>query len=417
MVRGITMKPKPSTPSAGVPFSRRWMLLGGLASMPLMARTEAYYPLPDAAGGWRKRKPSRSEKAKLDAAFDRAAESTKHGGLLVAHRGWLVYEKYFGVACREATPNTASCGKAFTSIALGILLGRRPELFPDGLEQKVFNPRYLPAEAFPLDDPVKGEIRLGQLLAMSAGLAGNNPGYVRGKEVRLAKTGADGWEAMVDRTAFTTPLWTRPGEGYCYATVGPHIVSVILRHLTGMELQSYLEQNVAQPLGWGRWGFAYRRQRSPTRRAAAASRSAPPTCCASPTCCCDKALGRAGRLCPRPYVRLCGRRSPYNPHYPYSLQFNVNTDGDLAPGAPRDAFWKGGSGGHCVYVVPSLDLVIFKLGGRDTQFDLTQTNVPSPPAGSLAPYDGSRESWKLPHGEPDSIPTADVLKLVTQAFR
>ena len=120
---------------------------------------------------------------------------------------------------------------------------------------------------------------------------------------------------------------------------------------------------------------------------------------------------------PASYVRLCGRRSPYNPHYPYSLQFNVNTDGDAAPGAPRDAFWKGGSGGHAVYVVPSLDLVIFKAGGRDTQFDLKQTNVPPPAAGLLAQYDGSREAWKPPHGEPDSIPTADVLKLVTQAFR
>jgi CubicO group peptidase (beta-lactamase class C family) len=381
-----------------------------------MARSVGYYPPSDAAGGWRSRRPSRAERSKFDAAFERAAESTKHGGLLVAHRGLLVYERYFGLACREATPNTASCGKAFTSIALGILLGQRPDLFPDGLDQKVFTPRYLPAEAFPLDDPVKAEIKLGQLLAMSAGLTGNNPAYVRGKEVKLKQTGADGWQAMVDRTAFTTPLWTKPGEGYCYATVGPHIVSIILRHLTGMELQDFLEQNVALPLGWGRWGFAYRRTEV-THTPGGGGIAIRSTDMLRFAYLLLREGSWAGRqIVPASYVRLCGRRSPYNPHYPFSFQFNVNTDGDLAPGAPRDAFWKGGSGGHCFYVVPSLDLVIYKLGGRDAQFDLAQTNVPPPPDDLLPHYDGSRESWKPPHSESDSIPTADVLKLVTQAF-
>lgn len=411
------MKPMLSARRTGVPLSRRQWLLGALALPPLMARSGGYYPPPDAAGGWRTRRPSRAEQAKLEAAFERAAESTKHGGLLVAHRGWLVYERYFGLACREATPNTASCRKAFTSIALGILLGQRPDLFPDGLDQKVFTPRYLPAEAFPLDDPVKAEIKLGQLLAMSAGLAGNNPAYVHGKEVRLKQTGADGWQAMVDQTAFTTPLWTKPGEGYCYATVGPHIVSIILRHLTGMELQSFLEQNVAQPLGWGRWGFAYRRPEV-THTPGGGGMAIRSTDMLRFAYLVLREGSWAGRqIVPASYVRLCGRRSPYNPHYPFSLQFDVNTDGDRAPGAPRDAFWKGGSGGHAFYIVPSLDLVIYKLGGRDPQFDLTQTNVPPPPEGLLPHYDGSRESWKPPRSEPDTIPIADVLKLVTQAYR
>ena len=40
-----------------------------------------------------------------------------------------------------------------------------------------------------------------------------------------------------------------------------------------------------------------------------------------------------------------------------------NADGHVA-GAPKDAFWKSGAGGFCLYVVPSLDLVIYKLGGK-----------------------------------------------------
>src|SRR5688500_9682808 len=46
---------------------------------------------------------------KLEKTFEYIQDSTKHGGLLVARHGWLVYEKYFGRGQREATPNTASC--------------------------------------------------------------------------------------------------------------------------------------------------------------------------------------------------------------------------------------------------------------------------------------------------------------------
>ncbi|HXH48443.1 MAG TPA: serine hydrolase domain-containing protein, partial [Terriglobia bacterium] len=145
---------------------------------PLFAQ---YFPPPDSAGGWRTltkadeiRRKTGLDVKKLDEAFEYIQGSTRNGGLLVVRHGWLVYERYFGRGSREATPNTGSCGKSFTSIAMGILMHERPGLFLDGLDQKVYTPRYLPAEAFPVNDPRKREIKLGQLLAMTAGLAGNS---------------------------------------------------------------------------------------------------------------------------------------------------------------------------------------------------------------------------------------------------
>ena len=137
----------------------------------------AYFPPPDSQGGWRTatdadamRRMAGMDKKKLDAAFEFIQGSTKNGGLLVLRRGWLVYEDYFGLGHREATPNLASCGKSFTSIAVGILMAEHPDLFPDGLDQKVFTPDYFPPEAFPLSDPRKKDIKLGQLLAFTAGI-------------------------------------------------------------------------------------------------------------------------------------------------------------------------------------------------------------------------------------------------------
>ena len=78
------------------------------------------------------------------------------------------------------------------------------------------------------------------------------------------------------------------------------------------------------------------------------------------------------------------------PHYPYSLQFSVNADGEV-PELPRDAFWKAGSGGHALYIVPSLDLVAWKLGGRDDQYSPTNTGMtPDPEAVTSA---DRREGW------------------------
>src|SRR5262249_34415009 len=230
-----------------------------------------YFPPPDAQGGWRKldkpeaiRRLGGMDPDRLDETFAFLKGSTKNGGLLVVRRGWLVYEKYFGLGHREATPNLASCGKSVTSIAVGILMAERPDLFPDGLDQKVFTPTYLPPEVFPLSDPAKADIKLGQLLAFTAGIRGNNPCLVRGKEVVITPPGPDGASAMGDAVAAgrkdvvnngttlsTATLWCKPGEGYSYATSSAHLASMMVRHVSGMELEAYVRTRLAGPTGWG----------------------------------------------------------------------------------------------------------------------------------------------------------------------
>src|SRR3981081_4702725 len=135
-----------------------------------------YYPPPDTDGGWRAlqdtdkiRKITSIDTQKLDDTFQYIQQTSQHGGLLVVRHGWLVYERYFGRGNREALPELASCGKAFTSVAVGIMMKEKADLIPNGLDQKIFTPKYMPADIFPLDDPRKAEITMGQMLSMSAG--------------------------------------------------------------------------------------------------------------------------------------------------------------------------------------------------------------------------------------------------------
>jgi CubicO group peptidase (beta-lactamase class C family) len=372
----------------------------------------SYFPPPDVEGGWRPlkdaaeiRRVAGMDKKKLDEAFEFIKGSTKNGGLLVLRKGWLVYEDYFGLGHRDATPNLASVGKSFTSIAVGILVNERPRLFPDGLDQKVFTPEYLPAEAFPLSDPRKKDIKLGHLLAMTAGIRGNNPVRVTRAERTIDPAGPDGAPAMIDAVAFgkqegnlqgrpysTKTLWCNPGAGYSYATSSIHLASVVLRQVTGMELQQYVDKHLARPLGWGTWGYAYRNAKDIKHTPGGGGIAVRAT---------DMLrfgylLLREGRwhseqLVPAEYVRHCSRTSPYNPHSAYSLQFDVNTDGDIQE-FPRDAYWKSGSGGHVLYVVPSLDLVVWKLGGRDDQYAPANTGLAPSPASKEQV--AARKGWK-----------------------
>jgi CubicO group peptidase (beta-lactamase class C family) len=363
----------------------------------IVAATD-YYPPPDSQGGWRSltdaadlkiRKVAGMDRQKLDEAFHYAQTTSQHGGLLVARHGWLVYERYYGRGNREANPDMASCGKAFTSISCGIMLQEQHDRIPNGLDEKVFTEKYLP-EAFPLSDPAKADIKLGHLLAMSSGMHENSAAaYAHGERVNTVPTPVDR-SLDIDRSALRESLWCKPGEGYSYASGSPHVASIVLRYLTGMELQDFIDQKLAKPMQFGRWGYALHRGDVTLAHTpgggSIALRSTDALRFAYLLLHRGRYQGR--QLVPAEYIELCSKPSPYNPHYPFSLQFEVNADGHVA-GAPRDAFWKSGAGGFGIYVVPSLDLVIYKMAGTERQYDPALTGLPQ-----VYKYDGSRNNWK-----------------------
>ena len=370
------------------------------AIVPLaFASTQAaeYFPPPDAAGGWRTltapakvRRLAGMDLPTLERAYEVTQRATQNGGLLVVRHGYLVFERYFGRAGREVNPDMASTGKAYTSIACGIMLNEYRAQLPDGLDTRVFTEKYLP-EAFPLDDPRRAEITLGQLLCMSAGYhgEGSSPGMVNGVVVPL--TPAPGQDIRdLDGSSLRTPMWTNAGAGYSYSSPAPHIASMVLRRVTGRELPAYIQEHLAGPMGWGPWGYCMHRGAWTLPHANGAGSIAVHATDAMRFGYCLLHGGRwqNRQLVPVEYVEKCRKFLPYNPHSPFSLQFEHNADGHVAA-APRDAFYKSGAGGFGLIIVPSLDLVIYKMGGNNGQYDPTLTDVPQPKK-----VDTSRDNWK-----------------------
>ena len=368
-----------------------------LQVMTSVVRAADYFPPPDSQGGWRTlsdakqiRKLAGMDLARLDQAWAFTERCSQNGGLLVVRHGYLVFEKYYGRAHRNGNPDMASTGKAYTSIACGILLQEKRDMIPEGLATKVFTEKYLP-EAFPLDDPRKADITLGQLLSMSAGYhgEGTSPGVANGKVVPLTPVPGQNIRDL-DQSSLRTPLWTNAGAGYSYSSPAPHIASMVLRRLSGMDLKDYIDEHLAKPMGWGPWGYCLHRgdYTMPHANGAGSIAVHATDALRFGYCLLHQGRWKDRQLVPADYVALCNKPSPWNPHTPFSLQFENNSDGHVA-GAPRDAFYKSGAGGFGIFIVPSLDLVIYKLGGGDGQYNPDFTGIPDPFV-----YDGSREHWQ-----------------------
>ena len=373
---------------------------------------QVYYPPPDSAGGWRTladpgqvRQVAGIDVNRLDGAFEYAKRTSQHGGLLVIRRGWLVYERYFGRASRDVTPSTASIGKTFTAIACGIMLRDHRDRLPDGLDTKVFTRTYLP-DAFPLSDPRKADITLGQLLAMSSGMSeyasGGAPptvprfGYVDSEAVPLAPGPAADPSLGRDLRALRAPMWTAPGGGYVYSTSATHVLSILVHGVTGQLMEDYLREKLATPMQWGPWGWPPSADGTPQTNTPGGGGVAVRATDMLRYGYMLLHKGRSGnqQLVPASFIEHASRPSPYNPHTMYSFQFTSNQDGHLA-GAPRDAYFKSGTNGYGLYVVPSLDLVVWKIGGVDAQYQWTARGLPQ-----NVPYDGSRATWRLhPHDQ------------------
>src|SRR6476469_6405355 len=181
-----------------------YVLLPLLALIPLPAlAADHYFPPPDSDAGWR----ATNDAGQLERAWDFTQRCSQNGGLLVVRHGYLAFERYYGRANRNANPDMASTGKAYTSIACGIMLKEFHDKIPDGLDTKVFTEKFLP-EAFPLDDPRKADITLGQLLCMSAGYhgEGGSPGVVNGQVVSLTPVPGQNIRDL-DMSSIRTVLW------------------------------------------------------------------------------------------------------------------------------------------------------------------------------------------------------------------
>lgn len=170
---------------------------------------------------------SAAVRAYLEAA-DREVK-TMHSFMLVRH-GKVVAEAWWKPEGPEKPHRLWSLSKSFTSTAVGMAVAEGKLK----VEDKVLS--FFPEEAPAAIPEHLKAMTVKDLLTMTGG---------QDKEVKLALTDTVPWV-----TAFLAhPVPHAPGTHFQYNTPGTHLLSAIVRKVTGQTLLDYLQPRLFQPLG------------------------------------------------------------------------------------------------------------------------------------------------------------------------
>jgi CubicO group peptidase (beta-lactamase class C family) len=337
---------------------------------------DPYAPPPESAGGWRTTKNPAEVRSlagmdpdKLD--LIREKQLGLFAGpwqIVIIRHGYLVAEWYGLPTMPTTTFDGWSCTKSSTGIAFGLLLddSRNHKLPKDAqidLNTPIYD--YVP-EGFPLSDPEKKKIKLGHVLSMTSGLAGEDHGLIG---LSAAPGGGD-FEIALGKQPnrfgkSAAKLTAEPGTYWEYSDTGFAHLSLFFYHATGRELFDFMKERVFDPIGIQNVGWDW--------QGGVGGNIGPHTNPHSGLRFSARDFARLGylmahdgkwqdkQIVPHWWIETATKSSQQlNPSYGYT--FWVNTDGVLWPSAPRDAFAFRGFTASRLYIVPSLDLVVARLG-------------------------------------------------------
>ncbi|NIT03487.1 serine hydrolase, partial [Candidatus Saccharibacteria bacterium] len=155
--------------------------------------------------------------------------------LLVVKNGKVAFEAYCrSPKDRDRYGHVQSATKSVTSLVFGMV---KSEGYIDSLDQTLYS---IMPEKFP-SDVRKRSITLGHLLTMTSGLSFDND--VFSVEIYVDKP-SDPVKYILRK-----PLCATPGEKFNYRDADPHLVSYVIRRLTGKTEEQWARERLFGPLG------------------------------------------------------------------------------------------------------------------------------------------------------------------------
>lgn len=328
-----------------------------------------YFPPPESKGGWRtllpdKGPPDAAQKAKIRSVtgvdWDKLAAAWEHNasaegatGLLIIRKGHIVGEWYRDCD-KNKDFNIYSSSKAYTSVAFGLLLadseaGKLPGGKKLTLDTKVCNETWLP-EALPLSDERKADITVRHLLNMVSGIGGEPVPAEAPFETALGKT---------EKSPFAK-LKGDPGTVFNYSNAGVAHLVLVFNRAAGKELYLFMKERVFDPVGMEKVTW---QQLGGSGKIGPFSQgySGVHTTAREHARFCHLALHKgtwAGKqVVPASYYDFAWAGTKVKPDY--GAQWWVQP---RHPDAPKDLVQTAGARNNHGYVVPSLDLVVVRVG-------------------------------------------------------
>jgi CubicO group peptidase (beta-lactamase class C family) len=272
---------------------------------------------------------------------------------VVVHQGQIVAERYAPGIGKDTQLESWSMGKSLTATLVGLLI-RDGEF---ALHDRA------PVEAWQSPEDPRREITIAHLLRMSSGLhfiAPRDPDYTEDKgypDHMLIYTGAiDAFQHSITR-----PLQFPPGTEGRYRNSDPLTLGYLVKRTVTRRGEEYLtypqrelfdrigiRKMVLEPDPYGNFlltGYDYGTARNWARLGLLYLRDG---------------VWEGERILPEGFVDFVREPAPAWKEPEYGGLFWLNRTG--AWPLPEDAYFMAGAGGQRTFVVPSLDLVIVRMG-------------------------------------------------------
>jgi CubicO group peptidase (beta-lactamase class C family) len=292
-------------------------------------------------------------------------------GIYIVRHGLMVAELATEDCQWNSRYDVCSCSKSFTSLAWGLLLDDHRVAGRGAAD--LGSPIYeLMPPLGPLTDRRKERITVEHVLSMTSGIAGEDAGI---------------WGCVTDSThgpyefalglasnrngRWVGTLAADPGTRWDYSDPGYAHLALAFRHVAGRELADFLEERVLRRIGVGSVSW------DPV---GGEGHIGPHTAAISGVHISGRDLARVGLLLLRkgvwrgtaivPASWIDVATSPSQAFNPaYGLGFWTNRKLAYLPTAPEDMFVMAGYRANRCYVVPSLDLVVARVGHGPLTWD------------------------------------------------
>ena len=367
------------------PIHRAKLSLEHAEKIMTTAENKAYYPPPESQGGWRwldtpqdVLQKTAIDAAKLDQIFELQSFlfGSEFYGIAIIRHGHLVREHYNFMGSITGRYDIWSCTKSFSGIAWGMLIddsreGRLPEGRAVDLDTAAYT---MITQGYPLSDPRKEAITMAQLLSMTSGI----PGEAEGHYGVPTATGSGPFEYALGQCSNRYGKWVDklvadPGCHWDYSDPAMTHLSLAFAYAAGQEIHEFMAERVFAPIGieqasWDMLGGSG--CIGPHTNPHVGLHISARELARFGYLLLNKGVWDGKQLIPRWWVELSTQSSQkLNPDYGYS--FWVNSAGSHWPGLPTDMFALEGSKTNRCYVIPSLDLVVVRVGTGPSRWNET----------------------------------------------
>lgn len=350
---------------SGAAIALNWTYLRRVATHPdkMITRADWYKPLAKVPGS-----PSKLEVAKINtipsdsiAKISAYAEANNSASLLVLHKGKLVSESYWRGFKSSSTSNSMSMSKTVVALLVGIAI---EEGHIDSELDTVA--KYIPEWS----EDERSKITLQDLLYMHSGLRNENKTNSLSSDLVQMYAGKD-----VDNVALNIPALASSQKDFDYNNANTQILGEVLERATGAKYIDYLSTRLWQPLQANDANIWLDRTQGNPK-----------------TFCCLFARGqdwvKIGQLfinegkvnqkqiVSSAWLKKMIQPSPIESSYGYHIWLEAKTENK--PGITRkasqsfvakDTIYLDGKSLQRVYIIPSHDLVVVRIGEKSEEWD------------------------------------------------